>query len=279
MLGSPGTERPPLPRLSRSARHTGELSAWATTTALWPGRGWIDGSMSGIRFPGESDEYRAARNELLEAEIALRKQVETVAALRRRLPPGGAVEDYTFEQMTEDGEVGVVHLSEPGQPSLFIYSYMYGPDWEAPCPLCTSFLDGLDRYAVHIEQRLPVVAVAKAPPEMLRSVSRARGWANLRLLSAANGSYSVDYHAESPDGSQYPIANVFTRGPDGIRQLLVVAAAVRAHRGAPATRRPSMADLALLRPDARGPRHRLAPEPSLRQVVTRRAPKPTGGRV
>ena len=175
--------------------------------------------MSGIRFPGESDEYRAARNELLEAEIALRKLVETVAALRRRLPPGGAVEDYTFEQMTEDDEVGVVHLSEPGQPSLFIYSYMYGPDWEAPCPLCTSFLDGLDRYAVHIEQRLPVVAVAKAPPEMLRSVSRARGWANLRLLSAANGSYSVDYHAESPDGSQHPIANGFTRGPDGIRHF------------------------------------------------------------
>ena len=82
------------------------------------------------RFPGESAAYRNARNQLLEAEIALRKSIEEVAALRRKLPPGGAVpEDYVFEEGAADlSDAKTAHktrLSELfslGKDTLAIYS-------------------------------------------------------------------------------------------------------------------------------------------------------------
>src|SRR5690242_1522963 len=117
-----------------------------------------------IRFPGESSEYRQARNELLEAEAELRAAIERVAAQRRTLPPGGRVaEDYLFEEAADDGgEVRLSELFEPGKDTLVVYGFMFPrysgdtrpavpggetarlPLAETPCPSCTSILDGLD---------------------------------------------------------------------------------------------------------------------------------------
>ena len=87
-----------------------------------------------VTFPGESAEYRAARNELLAKEIDLRRQMEAVAAERRNLPPGGEVpEDYVFEGEGPDGTPMNVRLSElfaPGKDSLAIYSFMFPRDPE-----------------------------------------------------------------------------------------------------------------------------------------------------
>ena len=70
-----------------------------------------------IQFPGESREYRLARNQLLEAEIELRRTIERVAAQRRALPPGGAVaDDYVFEEAAGEGrEVTFSQLFTPGR--------------------------------------------------------------------------------------------------------------------------------------------------------------------
>src|ERR1700743_774602 len=84
-------------------------------------------------FPNESDEYRRARNALLAEEIALRRQIERVAALRGRLPPGGEVgKDYRFE-----GERGPISLRElfGDKDTLIVYSYMFGPKRQQPCPM------------------------------------------------------------------------------------------------------------------------------------------------
>src|SRR5262245_42556889 len=82
-----------------------------------------------IAFPGESAEYRAARNRLLVQEIELRQAMESVAAARRRLPPGGAVpKDYMFHTRGTDGGPAEIRLSElfaPGKDSLLIYSMMF----------------------------------------------------------------------------------------------------------------------------------------------------------
>jgi hypothetical protein len=82
-----------------------------------------------IRFPGESADYRAARDRLLEREIELRRAMEAVAAARRALPPGGAVpEDYVFAAAGPDGMPIQVRLSElfaPGNDSLVIYNFMF----------------------------------------------------------------------------------------------------------------------------------------------------------
>jgi len=109
-------------------------------------------------FPNEKPKYRAARKKLLKAELALRKQVEQVASLRRKLPPGGEVpEDYVFE--SEQGKVRLSELFVNGN-TLVAYSFMFGPAMAKPCPMCTSFIDGLNGNAMHIAQRTNLVVIA-----------------------------------------------------------------------------------------------------------------------
>ncbi len=81
----------------------------------------------------------------------------------------------------------------------------------------TSFLDSLDGAAPHLAQRLNLAVVAKSDPERLRAFAHERGWGRLRLLSSRNNTYSRDYHAETPEGEQMPILNVFIRNSDQIR--------------------------------------------------------------
>jgi predicted dithiol-disulfide oxidoreductase (DUF899 family) len=174
-------------------------------------------SIHEVRFPGESDGYRQARDRLLESEIALRRQIEAVAAQRRALPPGGVVPgDYVFE---EGEDARAVRLSElfGDKKSLILYSFMYGPRMERPCPSCTSILDGLDGQAPHILQRAALAIVARSPITRIRAAAAERGWRRLRLISSANNSYHRDYHGEAADGDQLPILNVFTREDGTIR--------------------------------------------------------------
>src|SRR5712691_582992 len=119
--------------------------------------------MNKVSFPNESKSYRAARNDLLKAEIDLRRQIEKVAALRRSLPAGGEVpEDYVFD--SERGKVKLSQLFERGS-TLVAYSFMYGPKMQKPCPMCSAILDGLNGNAQHIAQRANLVVVAKSPLE------------------------------------------------------------------------------------------------------------------
>jgi predicted dithiol-disulfide oxidoreductase (DUF899 family) len=191
----------------------------------------------GIHFPGESGEYRRERNRLLEAEIELRRAIERVAAQRRALPPGGAVpDDYRFEEVVGGGgEVRFSELFAPGRDALVIYSFMF-PRWsgdtrpgpaggetarlplaETPCPSCTSILDSLDGAAPHLAERLNLAVVAKSEPERIGAFAWERGWRHLRLLSSRNTTYNRDYHAETPEGEQVPILNVFVRDGERIR--------------------------------------------------------------
>ena len=174
------------------------------------------------RFPGESQDYRAARDQLLEAEIGLANQIEMVAALRRALPAGGRVtQDYNFTEAApgREGTARLDDLFAPAKRSLIVYSYMFATDADAPCPMCTSFLDGLDNYAPHVTQKVNLAIIAKAPAARLRAWYTERGWRNLRLLSSTNSSYNADYHGENADGMQMPMCNVFTRTDNGVHHF------------------------------------------------------------
>jgi predicted dithiol-disulfide oxidoreductase (DUF899 family) len=172
---------------------------------------------TGIRFPNESEAYRAARDELLAAELELRRRIEDVAALRRRLPLGGAVrEDYVFEEGPRElggDRENAVKLSElfGAKSTLVLYNLMYGPKAKEPCPMCASFLDSLDGSALHLEQRIGLAVVAKSPIGRVRTLARHRGWRHLRLLSSSSSSYNADYGGELADGKQWPMLNVFVR--------------------------------------------------------------------
>jgi predicted dithiol-disulfide oxidoreductase (DUF899 family) len=194
-----------------------------------------------IAFPGESTDYRAAREKLLEQEIDLRRAMEAVAASRRALPPGGPVpEDYVFEGADADGAQAKVRLSElfePGRNTLVIYNFMFPRDpgdtsagaaigetallplAESPCPTCTAFLDQLDGAAEHAHQHVNFVVVAKTSLTRLLGFADERGWRRLRLLSSAANTYNRDYHGENADGAQRPMLNVFHRYPDAVRHF------------------------------------------------------------
>lgn len=195
----------------------------------------------GISFPGESSEYRAARNRLLDQEIELRAVMEAVAAARRQLPPGGVVpEDYVFQGAGADGAVTDVRLSDlfaPGRASLAIYSFMFPRDpgddspgpatgqtarlplLEGPCPSCTALLDQLDGAAEHASQHINLAVVAKAPLPRVLAFAGERGWRRLRVLSSAGNTYNRDYLAETSEGAQRPMLTVFHRDGGLIRHF------------------------------------------------------------
>jgi predicted dithiol-disulfide oxidoreductase (DUF899 family) len=168
-------------------------------------------------FPNESAEYRRARNALLAEEIELRRHIEQVAALRRALPPGGPVSgDYRFEG--EQGPVDLAGLFGDKQ-TLVVYGYMFGPQRERPCPMCTSLLGAWNGEARDIEQRVALAVVARSPLERLLAFRKERGWRDLKLYTDLNGLFSRDYHAISPDGGDDAALSVFTRRDGTIRHF------------------------------------------------------------
>jgi predicted dithiol-disulfide oxidoreductase (DUF899 family) len=194
-----------------------------------------------MTFPGESAEYRAARDRLLQREIELRRAMERVAEARRELPPGAVVpEDYVFQGAGADGAPADVRLSElfaPGKDSLVIYNFMFprhsgddrpGPRGgqtallpleEGPCPSCTAMLDQLDGAAEHVSQQINLAVVAKSPLPRILTFAEERGWRRLRLLSSAGSNFKRDYHGETAAGDQMPMLNVFHRDGDVIRHF------------------------------------------------------------
>ena len=171
-------------------------------------------------FPNESAEYRRARNELLSFEIDLRVRIEQLGRMRAALPLGGAVkEEYAFDELDRSGRITQVQFSElfaAEKDSLVVYSFMYGPNAESPCPACTSLLDGLNGSAPHILDRVNLVIAAKSPLKRIMKFATSRQWGNLRLLSSAGNRYNLDYFAESDDGDQMPALNVFTKTGTGV---------------------------------------------------------------
>ena len=195
-----------------------------------------------ITFPGESAEYRAARERLLEREIELRRAMEAVAGARRELPPGGAVpEDYVFHGAGPGGAAATdVRLSElfaARKDSLVMYNFMfprgYGgprpgptsgktallPLQDGPCPSCVTLLDQLDGAAEHASQRINFAVVAKTSLPRLLTFAEERGWRHLQLLSSAGNAYNRDYFGEDAEGWQMPMLNVFHRERETIRHL------------------------------------------------------------
>jgi predicted dithiol-disulfide oxidoreductase (DUF899 family) len=170
---------------------------------------------NGVRFPNESGAYRLARDALLAEEIELRRHTERVAVQRRALPPGGKVpKNYAFV-----GENGPVNFSElfGDKQTLAIYSYMFGPQREQPCPMCSSLMAAWDGEALDVEQRMALVMVARSPMERLLKVKNERGWRNLKLYSDTSGDFTRDY--VSADDADIPAFNVFSRRDGSIRHF------------------------------------------------------------
>jgi predicted dithiol-disulfide oxidoreductase (DUF899 family) len=162
--------------------------------------------------------------ELLQAEIALKNQVERVAALRRQLPRGARMPEYTLREGPADlsrndpadfRDVRLADLFTNMHDTLIVDHLMFHPDDDAPCVMCAMWADGYNAVAPHVMQRASFVLVAKTEIGTLRAWARSRGWDRIRLLSCHGSTFNRDMQMESADGDQRPGLSVFTKAPDG----------------------------------------------------------------
>jgi predicted dithiol-disulfide oxidoreductase (DUF899 family) len=175
----------------------------------------MEANMSKRRFPNESQAYRDARAALLKDEQELVDKVKAVAEKRRNLPLGGKLkEDYVFRRANE-GKVGEpVKFSDlfGDHDTLLLYSFMFGPSWDKPCPSCTSLVDGFDRSSYQVTRDAAFVAIAKAPAERIAAWAKERDWSQIELVSGFESPFQADYRCQGQnDDIQWPVMHVFTK--------------------------------------------------------------------
>ncbi|NUR77442.1 MAG: DUF899 domain-containing protein [Thermoleophilia bacterium] len=123
---------------------------------------------------GTREEWQAARDELLAEEKELTRRGDELARKRRELPWVPVEKDYRFE--TTDGTKSLADLFA-GRSQLLIYHFMFGPDYEAGCPVCSSIADTLDPNAVHLKARdVTLICSSRASVEKLQRYKERMGW-------------------------------------------------------------------------------------------------------
>ena len=175
-------------------------------------------------MPGAAEQYRAAREELHQAERQMHEHIEKVAEKRRALPPGPEVPDYTF---LENGKrVRLSELFAPEKPELIIYHMMYWSDDDEFCPMCSMWVDGLNAVAKHVERRANIAVATIAPPEKLAAWAKQRGWSSIRLLSDDGEAFARDTGAQDSNGEPIETVAVFVRDGSTIRNTYLAHAYV-----------------------------------------------------
>lgn len=165
-----------------------------------------------------SDRYMRVREELRQAEIALKEQREQVAELRRRLPLETVVEDHEFTETTGDATGRTVRLSElftrPELPLVAVH-FMFGKKQSEPCPMCTQCADGYAGILDHVSQCVNFVVVVAGDVVEFTRYAQGRGWEGLRVASSGDTSFKRDLGMEDAEGAQMPGATVLERTDDG----------------------------------------------------------------
>ena len=139
---------------------------------------------------GTREEWRQARIELLAAEKEHTRRGDELARRRRELPWVPVEQDYRFDG--PDGEMSLPDLFG-GRSQLLVYHFMFGPDWEAGCPVCSSVADGFDGIRVHLEHHdVALAAVSRAPAEKLTAYRKRMGW-SFPWVSSYRSSFNFDF--------------------------------------------------------------------------------------
>ncbi|MDJ0852856.1 MAG: DUF899 family protein [Myxococcota bacterium] len=180
--------------------------------------------MSVGRLPNESPAYQKIRDELEEAELALRDRRERVAELRRSLPRDTACEDYLFHEAASGSDEPAKErrlsqlFTNPDQP-LVLMHFMFGGTQTDPCPMCTLWADGYDGVVPQLGRRANFAVAVAGDLERFRAYGRERGWRNLRLVSSRGSGFKRDFGFETEAGAQLPGVGVFLREGDRVRHF------------------------------------------------------------
>jgi predicted dithiol-disulfide oxidoreductase (DUF899 family) len=123
---------------------------------------------------GTREEWQAARDELLKREKELIRHNDELARQRRELPWVPIDKEYSFE--TDGGTKSLAELFD-GRSQLLIYHFMFGPAYEAGCPVCSSIADSIDGDVAHLRARdVTMICVSRAPLEKLQAYKERMGW-------------------------------------------------------------------------------------------------------
>jgi predicted dithiol-disulfide oxidoreductase (DUF899 family) len=126
------------------------------------------------RRVGTRAEWQAARDALLEREKELTRRGDELAQQRRELPWVPVEKEYTFQ--TDEGTKTLAELFD-GRSQLLIYQFMFGPAYEAGCPVCSSIADTIDPNVVHLNARdVTMICVSRTPLEKLQAYKQRMGW-------------------------------------------------------------------------------------------------------
>jgi predicted dithiol-disulfide oxidoreductase (DUF899 family) len=167
-------------------------------------------------FPGASTDYETARQALLAQEIEFRRHMTRRTVQRRALPPGPVIEkDYRFkdEQAFEVGQIDLFCDND----TLVTNFWIYGPQRERPCPMCTNWLGAVNGNAADIKQRVALKILGRSSVERQFAFAQERGWRDLNFVQTVGDDYARDLGVLLPDGSEYPALIVFRRDGDRVR--------------------------------------------------------------
>src|SRR3954468_14632430 len=138
---------------------------------------------------GTSEEWQAARDELLAEEKKLTRRNDELAKKRRELPWVPVEKEYSFE--TDGGTKTLEELFD-GRSQLLIYHFMFGPAYEAGCTVCSSIADNIDPNVAHLRARdVTMLLVSRAPLEKLLSYKERMGW-GIDWVSTAGSDFNRD---------------------------------------------------------------------------------------
>jgi predicted dithiol-disulfide oxidoreductase (DUF899 family) len=148
---------------------------------------------------GTREEWLAARLELLKAEKDLTRRSDEVARQRQALPWVQVDKAYRFE--TEQGNAALADLFR-GRSQLLVYHFMFGPDYKAGCPSCSSVADGFDGYVVHLANHdVTLLAVSRAPLANLLEYRSRMGW-TFPWASSHGGDFNFDFNIAFTEAQQ-----------------------------------------------------------------------------
>jgi predicted dithiol-disulfide oxidoreductase (DUF899 family) len=140
---------------------------------------------------GTRQEWLAARIELLAAEKELTRHSDELAQRRQQLPWVRIDKEYRLE--TDTGAATLADLFR-GRSQLLVYHFMFGPDYSAGCPSCSSIADGFNGFAVHLENHdVALTAVSRAPLAKLQAFKRRMGW-TFPWASSFGSDFNADFN-------------------------------------------------------------------------------------
>lgn len=167
-------------------------------------------------FPGESEEYREARNALLAEEIEFRRHMTRVVEQRRALPPGPVIEkDYRFKDANGE-DLGLIDLFGD-KDTLVAYFWMFGPQRERPCPMCANWLGAVEGNAADIKQRVALKILGRSPVSRQLAFAQERGWTDLDFVQTVGDDYASDIGILPGNGDEWAALTVFKKDGDKVR--------------------------------------------------------------